>query len=86
MGWHADDEPELDNFKTISSLSLGSTRDFVLKHQTKKIKEVLSLKSGDLLIMHPNCQRDWVHSIPTRKGIIDKRINLTFRCYKSVIY
>ena len=82
MGWHADNESELDHSKAISSLSLGATREFVLKHQKKKITEVLSLNNGDLLIMHPNCQREWIHSIPTRKRIYSERLNLTFRCYK----
>ncbi|WP_320667980.1 alpha-ketoglutarate-dependent dioxygenase AlkB family protein [Prochlorococcus sp. MIT 1307] len=81
MGWHSDDEAELDLTKPISSLSLGATRDFFLKHRSKNIKEVITLRRGDLLIMHPNCQKEWLHSIPTRKKVINQRINLTFRCY-----
>ena len=81
MGWHSDDEPEIDRTKPIASLSLGATRDFFFKHRTKKIREVLTLKQGDLLIMHPNCQKNWLHSVPIRKKIAHERINLTFRCY-----
>ncbi len=81
MGWHSDNEPELDSSKPITSLSLGATRDFCLRHRSKKIREVLSLKSGDLLIMRPECQAEWVHSIPRRSRILESRINLTFRCY-----
>jgi alkylated DNA repair dioxygenase AlkB len=31
MGWHADDEPELDPAASIASLSLGAARDFRLR-------------------------------------------------------
>ena len=82
MGWHADNESELDLVKPISSLSLGATRDFALKHRNKKLRATLSLKTGDLLIMQPTCQQEWLHSVPTRKKISNQRINLTFRCYK----
>ncbi len=81
MGWHSDNEKELDPQKSIASLSLGSTRDFILKHKQKTLKEKLTLGNGDLLIMYPECQRDWIHSIPKRRKIIENRINLTFRTY-----
>ncbi len=83
MGWHSDNEPELDLTKPISSLSLGAIRDFVLKHRTQEFKESLSLQAGDLLIMNPICQKEWIHSIPIRRNIKNERINLTFRCYKK---
>ena len=56
LGWHSDNESELDENNSITSLSLGARRDFFLRHRTKKHKEILSLGSGDLLIMHPLCQ------------------------------
>jgi alkylated DNA repair dioxygenase AlkB len=33
MGWHADDEPELDPAAPIASLSLGASRDFRLRQR-----------------------------------------------------
>tara|TARA_B100000700_G_C14673777_1_gene682085 strand:+ start:152 stop:730 length:579 start_codon:yes stop_codon:yes gene_type:complete len=81
MGWHADNEKELDPSKSIASLSLGSTRDFCLKHRKSMVKENIPLMDGDLLIMHPPCQEEWIHSIPARKRNLNLRINLTFRCY-----
>ncbi|WP_269623096.1 alpha-ketoglutarate-dependent dioxygenase AlkB family protein [Prochlorococcus marinus] len=82
MGWHADNEEELDNQKSIASLSLGSTRDFLLSNRINKEKKSFSLSNGDLFIMEPECQFEWIHSIPRRKKVKDLRINLTFRCYK----
>lgn len=81
MGWHSDDEPELKESCSIASFSLGSTRDFFFRHKIKNIKHHLSLSEGDLLIMYPNCQRDWIHSLPARNRVLESRINLTFRCY-----
>ena len=83
MGWHSDNEPVLEFLKPIASLSLGATRQFCLKDRRNKVKEVLSLKTGDLLIMHPKCQKEWMHSVPARKRVLKQRINLTFRCYKN---
>ena len=51
MGWHADDEPEIDQRAPIASLSLGATRDFQLRHrQTAHLKMSLPLADGDLLV------------------------------------
>lgn len=80
VGWHADNEPELGENPTIASLSLGETRDFVLKHrnhQEQKLK--LSLQSGDLLIMKGSLQHHWLHQVPKCKTQCQPRINLTFR-------
>ena len=81
MGWHSDNEKELNPNNPISSLSLGSSRDFFLKHRHLNIKEVLCLSNGDLLVMKPACQKYWIHSVPIRKKINSYRINLTFRSY-----
>ena len=81
MGWHSDNEPELNPKMSIASLSLGSSRDFFFRENNTKNKRTLLLRSGDLLIMDPLCQRDWQHSVPIRKKVLDLRINLTFRSY-----
>ena len=80
MGWHADDEPEINQAEPIASLSLGASRDFCLRlKQEAKEKHTLPLNDGDLLIMHPGCQQAWMHGVPTRRKITTSRINLTFR-------
>ena len=85
MGWHADDEAEIDQSQPIASLSLGSSRDFQLRHrQQKQHRHTLTLNSGDLLVMHPGCQQDWLHGVPQRKRITTPRVNLTFRCFQVV--
>ena len=84
MGWHADDEPEIDQRAPIASLSLGATRDFQLRHRkTAHLKMSLPLADGDLLVMHPGCQSRWMHSIPQRRKVQSTRINLTFRRFQN---
>tara|TARA_Y100001968_G_C19195596_1_gene637373 strand:+ start:41 stop:619 length:579 start_codon:yes stop_codon:yes gene_type:complete len=82
MGLHSDNEKELDSSMPIASLSFGVERDFIFKHKLYDNKVVLKLKSGDLLIMKPQCQNNWLHSLPPRKRVVGSRINLTFRCYQ----
>lgn len=85
VGWHADDEPELDSKCPIASLSLGAPRRFVLRekvpkdHPTKPQKLDLTLESGDLLVMYPPTQLRCEHTVPRTAKAIGPRINLTFR-------
>ena len=84
MGWHADDEPEIDQRAPIASLSIGATRDFQLRHRSSpKRRMSLPLADGDLLVMHPGCQSRWMHSIPQRRKVQTTRINLTFRRFQT---
>lgn len=85
VGWHADDEPELDPKRPIASLSLGASRRFVLRekrpqdHPTKPQKLDLTLESGDLIVMHPPTQLRCEHTVPRTAKATGPRINLTFR-------
>jgi alkylated DNA repair dioxygenase AlkB len=79
MGWHSDDEKSLGKNNIIASLSLGAERKFLIKHkQTKQIVSLV-LEHGSLLVMKEATQRNWLHSLPKSKNIIQSRINLTFR-------
>ena len=81
MGWHADDEPELGPNPTIASLSLGSTRRFLLKHRGRRGRPAikLDLRHGSLLVMSGETQRYWKHSISRTRAKVEPRINMTFR-------
>ena len=70
MGWHSDDEPELDREQPIASLSFGITRDFFFKNKKTKKKASLIIENGDLLIMEPCCQDSWLHSVPSRTKVM----------------
>ncbi|PYI04531.1 hypothetical protein BO78DRAFT_168496 [Aspergillus sclerotiicarbonarius CBS 121057] len=98
ISYHSDDEQFLGPSPTIASLSLGGTRDFLLKPKPKpkQLQDGSSavgnstakplkfpLHSGHLLIMRGETQRNWLHSVPKRKGGGGAggmgRINITFR-------
>jgi len=83
MGWHADDEPEIDAGQPIASLSLGATRCFQLRRRDRSERHSIELADGDLLVMTPPCQQQWVHGLPVRKRITTPRINLTFRVFRT---
>jgi alkylated DNA repair dioxygenase AlkB len=81
VGWHSDNEKELGENPVIASISLGSSRDFQMRHVSDKSIEGLtvSLDHGSLLVMAGETQKYWQHQIPRRKKVKEKRINLTFR-------
>ena len=83
MGWHADDEPEIDTSFPIASLSFGATRDLQFRHRTTGQRLDLTLSDGDLLLMDPECQSLWMHGLPTRRKITTRRLNLTFRVFRT---
>lgn len=81
MGWHSDDEPELGRQPPIASVSLGATRDFLVRPRGKGAERRVSiaLGPGDLLLMTGATQHRYVHSLPKRKAAAEERISLTFR-------
>ena len=79
MGWHSDDEKELDTKSPIASLSLGSTRKFAFRHKINKSTISIFLEDGSALIMNAPTQQFWQHALLKTKTIHTPRINLTFR-------
>ena len=84
MGYHQDNEPEIDQSRGIFSVSLGQTRDFLLKQVSDKDEVIkISLKDRDGLYMGPETLSHWLHALPKRKRATECRINLTFRTIKE---
>lgn len=81
VGWHSDDEPGLGDRPTIASISLGSARDFRLRHQATRDVTTIALGHGDLLVMRDESQTDYRHCVPKRARVNSPRINLTFRSF-----
>lgn len=84
ISYHSDDEHFLQPKPTIASFSLGTKRDFLLKHkmpQPGMTPLKLPLASGDCVVMRGETQPQWLHSIPKRAGKASEggRINITFR-------
>jgi alkylated DNA repair dioxygenase AlkB len=81
IGYHADDEPTLGLRPAIASISLGATRQFKLKRKEGGQTYAYDLGHGDLLLMLPGCQEDWVHAVPKSARACTARVNWTFRPY-----
>ncbi|AMK79017.1 MULTISPECIES: alpha-ketoglutarate-dependent dioxygenase AlkB family protein [Methylomonas] len=79
VGWHADNEAELGERPFIASLTLGATRRFAFRHKKTAENGSILLGSGTLLVMQPDFQHHWLHSIPIDSELTQGRINLTFR-------
>lgn len=82
VGWHRDDESEMNILAPIASISIGQHRDFVFRDYTnKKVKRKFELKDNDLLIMKYPTNLYWEHSLPKRSvnSAPLPRVNLTFR-------
>jgi alkylated DNA repair dioxygenase AlkB len=83
MGWHSDDEKELDSAAPIASVSLGGARKFAFKHKLDKNTVSLFLEDGSVLLMQPPTQEFWQHSLTKTKRAVAPRINLTFRAIRQ---
>ena len=81
--WHSDDEAELGHAPTIASVSLGATRDFVMRRKDDHtVKETVALTHGSLVVMRGDSQSAWQHAVPKRARVTEPRINLTFRWFE----
>lgn len=79
IGWHSDDEKDLDENHMIVSYTVGETRDFLLRNKRTKEITKISLPHNTLLIMGGDTQKNYQHSVPKRKGVRKPRVNFTFR-------
>ncbi len=77
MGFHSDDEPEIDG-SLIASISLGASRRFAWKKKDGSEGGKVELESGSLLLMH-HFQENWKHALLKDPKVGEGRINLTFR-------
>lgn len=79
IGFHTDAEPELGENPLVATVSLGSEREFVLRH--RKSKETLTYRvgHGSLQVMGGTSQHHWLHAVPRTDGPVGERISLTFR-------
>ena len=83
MGWHSDDEVELEQSAPIASVSFGGERKFSFKHKFEKLSASVVLENGSVLVMHAPTQNFWQHSLTKTKRAVLPRINLTFRAIRQ---
>ena len=79
IGFHTDAEPELGENPAVATVSLGSVREFVLKHKATRETRKYRLAHGSLLVMAGTSQHHWLHALPRTEEEVGERISLTFR-------
>lgn len=79
INWHSDREEQLSTNPVISCVNLGAGRTFHFLEKATGIKSSVFLENGDLLVMHENCQENYLHAILKEPHITEPRISLTFR-------
>ena len=85
LGWHSDDEPNIDHTKPIAILTFGGSRELQWKKMgTGGMKAISTqlLEDGSLALMPAGMQQTHLHRIPKAshaKGPVEPRISLTFR-------
>jgi uncharacterized protein (DUF924 family)/alkylated DNA repair dioxygenase AlkB len=82
IGFHKDKTLDLSDTSPIASISLGQPRSYLLRdmiHQPKKTQE-MQLTHGSLLLLGPQTNRDWYHSVPMEPDAeLSPRVSITFR-------
>jgi alkylated DNA repair dioxygenase AlkB len=81
VSWHRDNDYAVGATAAVASLSFGATRTFEVKSLSSGLdpNPALLLHAGDLLVMAPGVQTEWVHRIPRSSTPVGMRVNLTFR-------
>jgi len=84
IGWHSDDEPQLDKSFPVYTISLGATRTFKIREKkNKNIVTDFELKNNDFFIMGGEFQKHYQHHLPKRKKCINSRISITLRKFNK---
>jgi len=79
IGYHSDDERNLQKGKSIFIVSLGSERIIKFKGKSDcKVTDIL-LESNSLLVMKGTTQKTHKHSLPKIRSVSKRRISLTLR-------
>ena len=81
IGYHSDNERDLNRKAPIYSISLGAKRKFNIKNKDTGVVTSIDMPDGILIIMGGDMQKEFKHSVPKTKKCKDKRINFTVRCF-----
>ena len=90
LGWHADDDPNIDHTRPIAVITVGQGRNIqfreVLEPPSETNRkgtygpvETVMLEPGSLLLMHAGMQFTHQHRIPKADFEAKPRISLTYR-------
>jgi alkylated DNA repair dioxygenase AlkB len=80
VAWHGDTIGRGKSADTmVAILSLGSSRNFLLRPRGGGATIKHQVGHGDLLVMGGSCQRTWEHAVPKTARPVGPRISIQFR-------
>ncbi|MGF0308651.1 alpha-ketoglutarate-dependent dioxygenase AlkB [Rhodococcus sp. IEGM1428] len=80
VAWHGDNIGRSATEDTmVAIVSLGATRQLMLRPRGGGTSLKFTLGHGDLVVMGGSCQRTWEHAIPKSTRAIGPRISVQFR-------
>jgi len=80
VAWHNDHREELIELPTIALLSLGATREMLVRSKARPRRTFsCDLEPGSLFVMSGRAQEFWEHHIPKVKRPIGPRISVALR-------
>ena len=80
VAWHGDTIGRGKSTDTIVAIvSLGSSRNFLLRPRGGGATIKHQVGHGDLLVMGGSCQRTWEHAVPKTARPVGPRISIQFR-------
>nr|QBK93950.1 MAG: alkylated DNA repair dioxygenase [Pithovirus LCPAC406] len=83
IGPHHDKTGDLVPKSLIFSVSFGAVREFSLQSENKKQR--IMLGSGSILVLGPETNKTFKHSVTKSKGEDSERISITLRSVKTFI-
>jgi len=80
VSWHNDHREEMIELPTVAVLSLGSTREMLVRSKARPRRTFsCDLEPGSLFVMRGRAQEHWEHHIPKVKRPIGPRISVALR-------
>lgn len=80
VAWHGDNIGRSATEDTmVAIVSLGATRQLMLRPRGGGTSLKFTLGHGDLVVMGGSCQRTWEHAIPKSTRAVGPRISVQFR-------
>lgn len=80
VDWHGDNIGRSATEDTmVAIVSLGATRQLMLRPRGGGTSLKFTLGHGDLVVMGGSCQRTWEHAIPKSTRAVGPRISVQFR-------
>lgn len=80
VAWHSDHTEDLIDLPVIAVLSLGATREMLVRSKARPRRTFsIDLEPGSLFVMSGRAQEFWEHHIPKAKPAVAARISVAFR-------